>query len=201
MPATSSQSRMISPPCTFPALFASAIPIQRLRIELDDDGGRGSTRARRLLLARPNTRLKEGRHAWACGTDVHSGEGEDLEDARQDRGPRGDARLRLPEADGAASEREEGHRRRRHVEEAPSDAVVEARAAGGEARHAGAAGALAGTGGPRPHGARAEEPGANGASVARPAGEGAREPAGAADRERAAAPPEDRAVPDEEGGH
>jgi hypothetical protein len=37
-----------------PALFASAIPIQRLRIELDADGGRGSTRARRLLLARLN---------------------------------------------------------------------------------------------------------------------------------------------------
>jgi hypothetical protein len=51
MPATSSHMCMISPPWTFPALFASAIPIQRLRTELDAEGGRGSTRARRLLLA------------------------------------------------------------------------------------------------------------------------------------------------------
>src|SRR5215212_11566132 len=92
IPATSSQRCMISPPCTLPALFASAMPIQRLRIELDADGGRGSTRARRLLLAPLNTRLKEGRHARACRTDVHSGEGEDLEDARQERGSGRDAR-------------------------------------------------------------------------------------------------------------
>src|SRR5215207_3240085 len=59
MPATSSQRCMISPPCTLPALFASAIPIQRLRIELDADGGRGSTRARRLLLAQPNASENE----------------------------------------------------------------------------------------------------------------------------------------------
>src|SRR5215208_764996 len=51
MPATSSQRCIITPPCTLPALLASEIPIHRLRIELDLDGGRGSTRARRLLLA------------------------------------------------------------------------------------------------------------------------------------------------------
>jgi hypothetical protein len=50
---------MITPPCTLPALFASAIPIQRLRIEEDRDGGRGSTGPRRLLLAGLNTRVKE----------------------------------------------------------------------------------------------------------------------------------------------
>jgi hypothetical protein len=32
---------MITPPCTLPAWFASAMPIQRVRIELDADGGRG----------------------------------------------------------------------------------------------------------------------------------------------------------------
>src|SRR6476620_938315 len=63
MPATSSHSRMIRPPCTFPVLFASAIPIQRLRIELEAEGGRGSKRARRLLLARLDSRVKEDRHA------------------------------------------------------------------------------------------------------------------------------------------
>ena len=43
MPATSSQRCMITPPWTLPAVFASPIPIQRLRTELDRDGGRGST--------------------------------------------------------------------------------------------------------------------------------------------------------------
>src|SRR5215218_5736492 len=99
---------MISPPCTFPALFASAIPIQRLRIELDADGGRGSTRARRLLLARLNARVKEARHAWTCRTDVHSGEGQELEDARQERGSGRETRLTLPEADRAPPEHKEG---------------------------------------------------------------------------------------------
>jgi hypothetical protein len=37
-----------------PALLASAGPNQRVRIELDVDGERGSTRARRLLLAQLN---------------------------------------------------------------------------------------------------------------------------------------------------
>ena len=52
IPATSSHRCMSTPPWTFPDVFASAGPIQRLRIELDADGGRGSTRARRLLLGR-----------------------------------------------------------------------------------------------------------------------------------------------------
>src|SRR5215212_1036775 len=108
MPATSSHSRMIRPPCTLPALFASATPIQRLRIEAEAEGGRGSKRARRLLLARLDSRVKEERHAWPCGTDVHSCEVEDLEDARPGGGSGRDARLRLPEADRAAPEREEG---------------------------------------------------------------------------------------------
>ena len=118
---------------------------------------------------------------------VHSRQGEDLEDARPGRGSGRDARLRLPEADRAASEREEGHRRRGHVEEAPSDAVREARAAGREARHPGASGARAGPRGSRAHGARAQEARPDRAPVARPADQGARGPAGAADRERAAA--------------
>src|SRR5215210_4267401 len=101
MPATSSHMRMISPPWTLPALFASAMPIHLLRIEVDADGGRGSTRARRLLLARLDSRVKEEWHAGPCRTDVHSCEVEDLEDARQDRGSGRDARLWLPEADRA----------------------------------------------------------------------------------------------------
>ena len=44
MPATSSQKRMITPPCTYPAVFESAMPSQRVRTECDADGGRGSTR-------------------------------------------------------------------------------------------------------------------------------------------------------------
>src|SRR5215212_7175607 len=182
MPATSSQMCMISPPWTLPALLASAIPIQRLRIELDADGARGSTRARRLLLARLTASEMRRRHARACRTHVNGGEGEDLEDARPGRGPGRDARLRLPEADRAASEREEGHRRRRDVEEAPSDAVHEARAAGREARHPGAAGAGAGPRGTRAHRARAQEPRSDRAAVARPADQGAGGPAGAAHR-------------------
>ena len=45
IPATSSQRYMITPPCTLPAMFASAIPIQRLSSERDLEGGRGSTAA------------------------------------------------------------------------------------------------------------------------------------------------------------
>jgi hypothetical protein len=43
IPATSSHRCMITPPCTFPPRLASPIPIQRLRTELDAEGGRGST--------------------------------------------------------------------------------------------------------------------------------------------------------------
>src|SRR5687767_6085184 len=99
IPATSSQRCMITPPCTLPALFASAIPIQRLRVELDAEGGRGSTGPRTLLLARLTASEMRRRHARACRSHVNGCEGEDLEDARPGRGPGRDARLRLPEAD------------------------------------------------------------------------------------------------------
>ena len=42
MPATSSHSFMIIPPCTLPAVFASGMPIQRVSTERDCEGGRGS---------------------------------------------------------------------------------------------------------------------------------------------------------------
>ena len=44
IPATSSHMRMITPPCTSPAVFESAMPIQRVRPSADCGGGRGSTR-------------------------------------------------------------------------------------------------------------------------------------------------------------
>jgi hypothetical protein len=37
---------MIEPPCTLPATFESATPIQRVSTELESDGGRGSTGGR-----------------------------------------------------------------------------------------------------------------------------------------------------------
>src|SRR3954451_15480414 len=43
--AASSQSRRITPPWTLPAVLASVTPIQRVRIEADSDGMRGSTGA------------------------------------------------------------------------------------------------------------------------------------------------------------
>src|SRR3954452_20977300 len=51
-PAASSQSRRICPPCTLPAVFASVTPIQRVRIDADSEGLRGSIRARTLRVAR-----------------------------------------------------------------------------------------------------------------------------------------------------
>src|SRR5262245_3900201 len=99
IPATSSQRCMSTPPCTLPEVFASAGPIQRLRIELDADGARGSTRSRRLLLGRLNASDTRRRHARACWTHVDGNQVEDLEDARQGRGSGRDTRLRLPEAD------------------------------------------------------------------------------------------------------
>ena len=44
MPATSSHSFMIVPPCTLPAVLASGMPIHLVSVECDSDGGRGSTR-------------------------------------------------------------------------------------------------------------------------------------------------------------
>src|SRR4051794_12441649 len=43
-PAASSHRRRITPPCTFPAVFASVTPIQRVRIEADSEGLRDSIR-------------------------------------------------------------------------------------------------------------------------------------------------------------
>ena len=74
----------------------------------------------------------------------HHRQGEDLEDAGSRRGPAGDPRLLLREAARAAPERQEGHRRRGDVQEAPAAAVGQARAAGRQARHAGPPGARAG---------------------------------------------------------
>src|SRR3954469_5760569 len=42
-PAASSHSLRITPPCTFPAVLASITPIQRVSIEADSEGLRGST--------------------------------------------------------------------------------------------------------------------------------------------------------------
>ena len=139
-----------------------------------------------------------GRHGR---THVRRHQVEDQQAPRQGRGPLGDPRVQLPEADGAAAERQEGHRGRRHVQEAPPAAAAEARAAGRQARHAGAPGARAEPRGPRPHRARAQAVRADRAAVARPAGRRARDPAGPADRQGAEAALEARAVPDQEGGH
>src|SRR6476661_7153468 len=59
-PAASSHSRRITPPCTFPAVFASVTPIQRVRIEADSEGVRGSTRANSMGrdVSRPLARLQ-----------------------------------------------------------------------------------------------------------------------------------------------
>src|SRR5918992_3181902 len=202
MPATSSHMRMISPPWTLPALLAVWIPIQRVRTDADSDGGRGSTRLGSLG-ASSGTAFKSRRSASARArwTHVNRHQGEDLEDPRPRRGSPGDPRLQLPEAGRAASEGQEGHRGRGDREEAPADAVAEARAAGGQARHAGAPGALPGARGPRPHGARAQDARPDRAPVAQPAGRRARVPAGVADREGAEAALPDRPVPDQEGGH
>ena len=90
-------------------------------------------------------------------THVRDHQGEGLEAARPGRGPRRDARLQLPEAAGVAAERQEGHRRRRHGQEAPADAVLQARAVGRQARHPGPPGARRRPRGPRPHRAGAQE--------------------------------------------
>ena len=45
MPATSSHSFMIVPPCTLPAVLASGMPIHLVSTEWDCEGGRGSKEA------------------------------------------------------------------------------------------------------------------------------------------------------------
>ena len=42
IPATSSHSFMIEPPCTLPAVLASGMPIQRVSTEWECEGGCGS---------------------------------------------------------------------------------------------------------------------------------------------------------------
>ena len=78
----------------------------------------------RTLHRRSERSPKEARDARARRAHVHRHQGEDLEDARPGRGSGRDPRLRLPEAGRAAPERQEGHRRRRHGQEAPADAVA-----------------------------------------------------------------------------
>src|ERR671924_241607 len=174
IPATSSQRCMITPPCTLPAMLASPGPIQRLRIEPEADGGRGSTRPGSLGLSYGLSRMKEARHARTWRSHVDGDQVQDLEDPRSRGGSLGDAGLRVSEAGRAAAERQEGDRGRRHVQEAAADAVVEARAAGRQARHPGAPGDLAGPRGSGPRRARAQDRRANRAPVARPAGHRAR---------------------------
>ncbi|CAA9508079.1 MAG: Suppressor of sigma54-dependent transcription, PspA-like, partial [uncultured Solirubrobacteraceae bacterium] len=131
----------------------------------------------------------------------HRDQGEDLEDARQGRGSGRDPRLQLHEAARVAAGRQEGHRRRRHGQEAAADAVVEARAVRREARRAGPHRPPAGQRGPRADRARAQDRRPDGAAVARPAGRRARGPAAEAHRLRAEAAHEDRGLPLQEGGH
>src|SRR5437588_9765301 len=201
IPATSSQSFMITPPWTFPAVLASAMPIQRVSTEVESDGRRGGTGPGSLGIHRVPTKLKERADARTWRSLFHSRQSQDLAAPRPRGGPGRDARLRLPEAGRAAPERQEGDRRRRHFEEAAADAVGEAAAVDRQARHAGAPGAGPGARGPRADGARAKERRAERAAGTRPAGGGARAAAGEADRQREAATREGRGLPDQEGGH
>ena len=105
------------------------------------------------------------------------------------------------EAGRTAAERQEGHRRRRHSEEAPADAGKHAAADRRQARHAGASGARRRPRGPRPHGARTQERRADRAAVARRAGHRTGDPAAEADRLRAETARQDRSLPHQEGGH
>ena len=103
--------------------------------------GRGSGWEACLARAESRRARRGALHGRTRRTDVHRHQGEGLEAARHGGGPGRDPRLQLPEAARAAAERQEGHRRRRDRQEAPADAVREARAAGRQARHAGPPGA------------------------------------------------------------
>ena len=81
MPATSSQRCMITPPCTLPARFASPTPIQRVRTELEADGGRGCTAPGSLGREDRFSSVKEARHARAWRSHVDGIQGEDLKAA------------------------------------------------------------------------------------------------------------------------
>src|SRR4051794_6995921 len=201
IPAASSHSRMITPPCTLPAVLASATPIQWVTIAIVSWGRRWATGAVSLGGHKVSKSQGSTTNARTRRTILNCRQGEDLEASRPGRGSRRDARLRLPEAGRAASEREEGHRGRGHVQEAPSDAAGQAQAERGEARHPGAHRAGAGPRGPRADGAGAQERRADRAPIARLADPGAREPADPADREREEAAREGRGLPDQEGGH
>src|SRR3982750_4276801 len=58
IPAPSSQRYMITPPCTLPPLFASAMRIQRLSSERESDGGLGCTAPGSLGCSRQAERRK-----------------------------------------------------------------------------------------------------------------------------------------------
>src|SRR5688500_5387708 len=104
-PATSSHIFMIVPPCTFPAVLASWMPIHRVSTEWEAEGGLGCTRA--ASLRRPIPNPQEARHARPRRQDVDNDQVQDLEDAGPRRGPGRDARLRLPQAAGAPPAGEE----------------------------------------------------------------------------------------------
>src|SRR3954453_16796289 len=154
--AASSQRRMTAPPWTGPATFASVGPIQWVSTEREAETGRGSTAGRTI----PGTfqRRPHGRHVR---TLLPRRQGEDQQTVGQGRGSGRDPRLQLPGPAAEPPERQEGHRRPRDGEEAPPDAGREARAERREARHPGASGTRRRQGGPRAHGARAEDRGAD----------------------------------------
>src|SRR5215208_4401002 len=79
-PATSSTIFMSVPPCTFPATFASWMPIQRVSTDCEAEGGFGCTRA--VSLGRSSRNSEEACDARAGRPDVDNDQGEDLEDAR-----------------------------------------------------------------------------------------------------------------------
>ena len=132
-PAASSQKRMTVPPWTKPALLASSDPSSGRASESDSEGVRAVHEADGTVRAMPGL---SGRFTTVVKAKISK-----MLD--QGRGSAGDPRLLVREAARAAAERQEGHRRRRDVEEAPADAVRQARAAGRQARHAGAPGARA----------------------------------------------------------
>src|SRR5581483_498562 len=135
-------------------------PMHDLRAGLGDrlrfHGAILLSRSRYATCASPAKR-QGGCDAGPFRAHVHRNQSQDLKTARPRRGSFRDARLQLPEADGASAERQEGNRRRRHVEEAAAAPGTEVARSAGKARHAGSPGARAGQRGSGAHGARAQE--------------------------------------------
>ena len=96
----------------------------------------------RSPIGRPEEQAIGGSDGRPDRAHVNRREGEGLETAGPGRRPRRDARLQLPEAGRTAAERQEGHRRRGHRQEAPADAGDLAAAERRQARHAGAPGGV-----------------------------------------------------------